>query len=213
MPPIRRLLRLSARVVVVWVVLSALVIGFGRQGLAGALPMLDRVVNLVQEDFVATVEIVQDAGEWVLRIQPVLVRPVRLNAELSLPPGTRLRRFVTHVDHTLVPPLLFLLVLFAWPASRWRELAVRLLLAVPVLVLVLALTAPILLVGQVQMVLTDLKVMAGDPFRQPALVRMMVFMESGGRWLLALAGGVVCIAAARWLLSGTTPAASRPAAA
>ena len=137
-------------------------------------------------------------------MQPLLVRPVALNAELAMPAGTRLRWFVTHVDHTLVPPLLFLMALLAWPADRWGELTARLLAAVPVLVLILALTAPLLLVGQAQMVVADLAALAGDPRREPLLVTLMVFMESGGRWLLPLAGGVLCIALGRWLQGART---------
>jgi hypothetical protein len=192
------MLYLPVRLVIVWTVLCALAIGFGRQALVPALPLFDRVIDVVQDDFVASVEIAQDQGAWVLKMQPLLVRPVGLNAELAMPAGTRLRWFVTHVDHTLVPPLLFLMALLAWPAGRWRELAARLLVAVPVLLLLLALTAPILLAGQVQMVAADLAVLAGGPRREPLLVTLMVFMESGGRWLLPLAGGVLCIALGRW---------------
>ena len=187
------------RLVAVWTVLCALAIGYGRQAIALALPLFDRVIDVVQDDFVATVEIAQEEGAWVLRVRPLLVRPVGLNAELAMPAGTRLRWFVTHVDHTLVPPLLFLMALLAWPAGRWRELAARLVAAVPILLLILALTAPILLVGQVQMVAADLAVLAGGPRREPLLVTAMVFMESGGRWLLPLAGGVLCIVLGRSL--------------
>jgi hypothetical protein len=198
-PAPQRVLHLSVRLVLVWSVLCALAIGLGRQALVPALPLFDRVIDMVQDDFVATVEIAQDQGTWVLRIQPLLVRPVTLSAELAMPPGTRLRWFVTHVDHTLVPPLLFLMALLTWPATRRRELAARLLLAVPVLLLILTLTAPILLVGQVEMVTADLAVLAGAPRREPPLVTLMVFMESGGGWLLPLAGGVLCIALGRRL--------------
>lgn len=198
LPP-RRLLNLSVRLLVVWSVLCALAIGFGRQAAALALPLFDRVIDGVQGEFTASAEIAQDQGAWVLRIQPLLVRPVSLNAGLAMPGGTRLRWFVTHVDHTLVPPLLFLMVLLAWPAGRWRELALRLVVAAPLLLLIVALTAPILLVGQVQMVVADLAGLAGDARREPPLVTLMVFMESGGRWLLPLAGGVLCIAVGRWL--------------
>jgi hypothetical protein len=211
------LLYLSVRLVAVWTVLCALAIGFGRQALAPALPLFDRVIDVVQDDFAGTVEIAQSEGAWVLRVRPLLVRPVRLSAELAMPAGTRLRWFVTHVDHTLVPPLLFLMALLAWPAGRWRELAARLVVAVPVLLLVLGLTAPILLVGQVQMVVADLAVLAGGPRREPLLVTSMVFMESGGRWLLPLAGGILCIALGRRLqgrrATCTAPAASHRAAA
>ncbi len=211
--PLHRVLHLSVRLVLVWSVLCALAIGFGRQAVALALPLFDGVIDRVQDDFVANVELAQDQGVWVLRMQPLLIRPVALNAGLAMPPRTRLRAFVTHVDHTLVPPLLFLMVLLAWPARRWRELAVRLLLAAPVLLLILALTAPILLAGQVQMVFADLAVLAGSPRREPLLVTLMVFMESGGRWLLPLAGGVLCIGLGRWLrdVRYRIPSAGTPA--
>ncbi len=208
-PSVKRWLRVSVRVVVVWAILCALAIGFGRQMLALALPLFDRTIEVVQDDFVARVEIAQDHGAWVLRMQPLLVRPLYLNANLAVPQGTRLRWFFTHVNHTLVPPLLLLMALLAWPVAGWRELAARLLTGVPVLVLVLALTVPILLVGQVQMMAAYLAVLAGAARREPVLVTLMVFMESGGRWLLPLAGGVLCIALGRWL-QGARPRMQPP---
>lgn len=198
-PSVHRVLRLSVRLVVVWALLCAATIGFGRPALSLALPLFDRVIAALQDDFVASVEMAQDGQAWVLRMQPTLVRAARLNAELAMPAGTRLRWFVTHVDHTLVPPLLFLMVLLAWPAERRSELLVRLTTAVPALVLILASTAPVQLVGQVQMVQAELSTLAGASPREPALVTLMVFMESGGRWLLPLTCGVLCIALGRWL--------------
>lgn len=194
-----RALRASVRLLLVWCVLCALAIGLGRQALTLALPLYDGVIEVIQDDFVATVQMTHTPDGWVLRMQPFLVRPLRLNADLSMPAGTRLRWFVTHVDHTLVPPVLLLMVTLALPAARWRELAVRLLLALPVLILVLALTAPVLLAGQVAIMAADLARLAGAPQRQTPLVALMIFMESGGRWLLPLAGGVLCIALARRL--------------
>lgn len=191
-PPFQRALRASVRLVIVWSVLCALAIGLGRQALTPALPLYDRVIDAIQDDFVATVEMAREQDGWVLRIQPLLVHPLKLNAELSMPAGTRLRWFITHVDHTLVPPVLLLMATLAFPAARWRELAARLLIALPVLVLILALTAPVLLVGQVQITAADLARLAGEPRREPALVTLMIFMESGGRWLLPLAGGALC---------------------
>jgi len=203
-PSVHRLLRIATRLVVVWALLCAAAIGFGRPALTLALPLFDRVIAAVQDDFAAGVEMAQDGKAqngkgWVLRMQPTLVRPVRLNAELAMPAGTRLRWFATHVDHTLVPPLLFLMALLAWPPDRRSELLIRLLVALPMFLLILALTAPIQLVGQVQMVLAELAALAGEPQREPPLVTLMVFMESGGRWLLPLAGAVLCIALGRRL--------------
>jgi len=199
---------------VVWALLCVATIGFGRQALALALPLFDRMIAVLQGDFAASVEIAQDgtaqdgkvpdakpkdSKAWVLRMQPTLVRPAQLNAELAMPAGTRLRWFVTHVDHTLVPPLLFLMVLLGWPADSRAELRIRLLSALPMLLLILALTAPVQLVGQVQMVQAELAALAGEPRGEPPLVTLMVFMESGGRWLLPLVAGILCIALGRKL--------------
>ena len=89
-PSHHRVLYLSVRLVLVWTVLCALAIGFGRQALVPALPLFDRVIDAIQDDFVASVEIARDQDAWVLRIQPLLVRPVELNAALAMPANTRL---------------------------------------------------------------------------------------------------------------------------
>jgi hypothetical protein len=188
------LLRLSLRVLVVWVVLAVALLVGGRALLSALLPVFGAFIDLMQPDFVPSLEIAPDAQGWVLRLRPLVAKAIGVGPGVVIPAGTRLDWFSTSVDHTLVPILLFLTALLSWPATSTREWGLRLLAALPALIWVLLLSAPILLIGRVQMWVTGLAVRNGAAFQEPALVTFMIFMESGGRWLVPLGAAAACIA-------------------
>jgi hypothetical protein len=206
----RFFLLVSLRLAIVWVVLTALVLTAGRQLTQATLPLLDLAVNVMQDDFTATLAVVRQNADWAIQMQPLTVRPIAMTDRVRLRRFLSLQPYWTHVDHTLVPVVLLLTGVLAWPLRTLRELGVRLLLGVPALLAVIVLSAPVLLIGQVQLTLMQLATRAGAASHEPWMVTLMIFMESGGRWLLPIAAAVACIAGARaWF--GPPPPAVPPA--
>jgi hypothetical protein len=209
----RMLLNVSLRLAAAWIVLTVLVLLGGRELVRVALPFLEVAVNVMQGDFSGKLALVQEKGQWVIQMLPLTVRPIPMTDQVELRGFLSLQQYVTHVDHTLVPVVLLLSGVLAWPIVHWREFGTRVLLAVPVLLLVLVLCAPVLLIGQVQMTLIKLALRAGAAFHEPWAVTLMIFMESGGRWLLPITAAVACIAGARSIFTAAPeqPAVSTPA--
>jgi len=198
---LRSALRLSLRVLLTWAGLAVVLLFGGRVLLTAMLPLFNVFIDLMQPDFVPSLEIVPDADGWVVRLRPLIAKAIAVGPGTIIPPGARLDWFSTSVDHTLVPILLFLTALLSWPTTGTREWGLRVLTGLPALIVVLLLSAPILLIGRVQMWVTELAVRNGAVFQEPALVTFMIFMESGGRWLLPLVAAIACISAGRTLSS------------
>jgi hypothetical protein len=191
---LRSALRLSLRVLLTWAGLAVVLLFGGRVLLTAMLPLFNVFIDLMQPDFVPSLEIVPDADGWVVRLRPLIAKAIAVGPGTIIPPGARLDWFSTSVDHTLVPILLFLTALLSWPTTGTREWGLRVLTGLPALIVVLLLSAPILLIGRVQMWVTELAVRNGAAFHEPALVTFMIFMESGGRWLVPLVAAAACIA-------------------
>jgi hypothetical protein len=121
-----------------------------------------------------------------------VVRPIRLSAEKFIPPGSLLSSG-THVVHTMVPIVILFSVLIAWPVRRIRQRVILLVLGLPTLLLVLGLTTPQLLAARVEMKIIEYKLQEGIISPEPFLIQWMIFLETGGRWLLPLVGAVACV--------------------
>jgi hypothetical protein len=109
--------------------------------------------------------------------------------------------------HALVPPTVLLAVLIAWPCPSLREALWRGTLGVATAVALLAGATGLHLAALLDVTLVGA---GGEPASAalPMTVRTLLFLESGGRWLLPLACGVACLALAR---RAATPRAPRMA--
>jgi len=190
----RSAIRLCLRALVVWVCASAAMLPAQRALAEAVLPYFDFVSRLLQSGFVASLHIVEIKGQWMVEATPLLLQAVPLGDQAALRQFIELPPFLVEVNHALGPPVLLIAASTAWPSSGWRELVLRLLLDVAALPLLLALTTPLLMVGQVQMWILELAAQHGARLHEPAPVTAMIFMECGGRWLLPLGLAVVAVA-------------------
>jgi hypothetical protein len=190
-------LHLGARMVFVWVLVCAAVYLAQRPIAAATVPYFEWTIGLLQEDFSASLRIVEHEGHPAIEMRPYLLRPVPLTEQLALRPFITLPPTVVNVDHALVPMVLLLTGVAGWPWARRREAIVRVLLAFAVLPLILAIGTPVLLAGRQQIAFIEAALRHGAKFQEPSLVTFMIFMESGGGWLLPLTAAAVCVLAAR----------------
>jgi len=196
----RRLaLRLGARALVVWTIVCVTALAAQRPLTAMLLPFFEAAISLLQQDFAATLRLVEIKGQSVIQMTPFLLRPVSLTDQLALRPFVPLASFPVSVDHALVPLVLLITGVASWPFASSREAAVRMLMTIAALPLVLALSTPVLLVGRQQMLFVEAALRQGARFHEPGLVTLMIFMESGGRWLLPLGLAIACVVASRRL--------------
>jgi hypothetical protein len=129
----------------------------------------------------------------VLRAQVAMVAPLQVGEQRVIPhPRGRAHAQVPAAQVALAPALL-LLLLVAWPARRRPEWAWRLLLAVPALLLLLALDTPLVLMAEVWGLLVD----HYDPGSLTPLLAWSEFLRLGGRVLLAAALALAVVSLGR----------------
>lgn len=201
-------MRISVRALFAWMIVCVAVFIAQRPLATMFLPFFEVIVSLLQQDFAASLRLVRDGGHEVIQMTPFLLHPLPLTDEIVLRPFVALPPLSVSVDHALVPLVLLVAGVAGWPLAGSREAAVRVLLTIATLPLVLALGTPVLLVGRQQIVFVEAALRQGAAFHEPGLVTLMIFMESGGRWLLPLAAAVACIAVSLRLCS--EPASGLP---
>jgi hypothetical protein len=118
--------------------------------------------------------------------------PVLLGEQQWLTAGQELTAG-THLMHTLVPMVIELSVLLVWPVNAWRERFLLLLLGLVTSMIVLAATAPFVLIGNLEIYLQEMAVQAQVKRPEPWTLTWMIFSEMGGRWLLPLVAAMLCI--------------------
>jgi hypothetical protein len=102
--------------------------------------------------------------------------------------------------------LILIIIVLSWPQRRWQELGRRIILAVPLLLVLLGIDAPLELLGNLQrLVLRHL-----EPDRITPLFAWDRFLEGGGDAAIALAMAAVAIALARERTCGS-PSSIAPA--
>jgi hypothetical protein len=207
----RALTEAGLRLLAAWALLSALGYFFGAELLAPLLPLFAFVAHVVQSDFVPALDVAGSGADATLRMAALVVRTIPLSADLAIAPATRVDYTTTHVFHALVPAVLLLSALFAWPVADRREAWLRAALGLPALLASLLLTTPLFLAGRFQMAIVDAAVRAGSQPQPGWLVDWVLFTEGGGRWLIPLAAALACIATARRLARPrVAPRASAP---
>ena len=143
---------------------------------------------------IASLDVVQDGPSTRVRMRANLWRPVHINRSVVYPLGSNGRPqgwYQVHLNTggVLQASLLFLIVILSWPHRSLGEFALRLGLAFPLAALLLAVDAPLELLGNFHhVVLADV-----DPHPLQPLFIWDKFLEGGGNCVLALALGALAI--------------------
>lgn len=195
----RELLILILKGLLAWLTLSGLVWYVGG-GLATLLfPLLKAVISTMMPEISPGLKLVQAQLDYSLELSAWTLRPIYLNADHFIPPGTELKSSV-HVLHALVPLVIEGFILLVWPVQRGAQRCLLLALGLLTAVLVIMAILPTHFLGQMEISFQDIAVTGSNPRPVPWLVEWMVFCEIGGRWLLGIMAACLCIQAQRKLL-------------
>ena len=191
----KRLLKLSAKLLVTWALLSALGALYGKALVTASLPLMQNVAQQITDDFYT--RFAWDQKEpGMLLIDANFAVPKPSIRALGIQPGATASAG-TNVEHILVPVILLFIVIICWPVGQWRSRFILLAMAVPASVMSLIFTTPFLLVGKIETLLQEYAYNANIARAEPLYLDWMLFTESGGRWLLPISLGLACV----WLLN------------
>lgn len=182
------LLHSIIRFAVVWTSLAVLVFIFRKQYIDLLLPYLTFVINLIQDDYGATLSLAGNQGE-LIQLTAVLNHRVA-----QLQQDTVMSTFIDNLHFIMAQALLFS-ILFAWPVKRFRSRLKLLLLGLPLALVLAGLTAPVQLAGLNESVFQRLDSAYRESGQHAWLLGWMGLVEDAGNWfqnvVLAILGGAI----------------------
>ena len=195
----RELISLILKGLMAWLTLSSLVWYFGG-GLATLLfPLLKAVISTLMPEISPGLKLVQVQLDYALELSARTLRPIYLNADHFILPGTEMKSSI-HLLHALVPLVIEGIILLVWPVQRGSQRCLLLALGFLTAVLLIMATLPTHFLGQMEISFHNIAVTGSKPRPVLWLVEWMVFCEMGGRWLLGIVAACLCIQAQRELL-------------
>ena len=185
---------LALRGLSAWVVLVALGYVAGPALTELLLPAYEAVTELLLSDFSARLSVAEIEGIRHIRLNAVVTHEFALTERVTVPVGREVPASIT-VLHSMVPAVILLTAVLAWPAASLARFALRLAAALVAVVLTLSVINPIHLVGNLERGVQSAILQLGGERDTPLLLKSMLFMEGGGRWVLPLVAGVLCVLA------------------
>lgn len=191
----RELLRFTLKVLVGWSVLSALAFVFREPLGTFLLPFIEFGLRALNHDFSPALALVEKENDHLISLSAWVMHPITVVAGQVVHPGAEMTAG-THLTHTLVPAIITLSLLLAWPSESLLNRLLLLMLGLGMSILVVAVTAPIVLLGHLEILFQDMAANTRRTRPVPFALDAMIFLESGGRWLIAVASALLCVPAA-----------------
>ena len=189
----RDLLRFSLSLVVAWAVISGLLVFIAAELLMPLLPLFKAVIVTLIPAFSPAFTLTPSAGGGQLQLTVMVLSSVHIASGVEIPKGVELTAS-THVLHVLMPAAIMFSVLLTWPLPNWRKKTLLLSLGLPVSLLQLLATVPVLLLALLEMPFQEQAMAANARHTAPWFMDWMIFCETGGALLLALVGVWLCLA-------------------
>lgn len=186
----------SLRLLLAWLVLSIGGFWYARPIAQVLLPYFDLCLHVFNRDWQPMLAVAREHDNYSIHLVATARQSIPVTSTVAVEAGRTITTGV-NVVHVLVPIVVFVSVLVAWPVRDLRARIRLLFFALPVLLLVVALTGPSVLAGKMLIPLQDLALAAGAHRPEPLLLTWMLFVEVGGSWLVALVAAIGCAALAQ----------------
>lgn len=189
--------RLGARLAAATLLVACVLLGVGPTLIGLLAPPIAAAADLLSPFAIPRVEVVGELPAARVEARARVLAPVAVGADAYVPPATTIGPVSLSLVHALVPPGLLAIALVAWPCGTVREALRRIVLAGPAIALVVVVTVAPHLAGLFDAVIGAHRMQAGEPRAFTAAESALLFLEGGGRWLVAIVAAVACVAAAR----------------
>lgn len=178
------------RAILIWLVLSLAGFFWGNSFASMMTPFYEFVTEMASTDYVAAIS-VEERQEDAIVLAATAIRAKQITPSRALPAGKTISSDIT-VLHTLVPLIIFLTIILCWPIKSWRQRGWLALLAIPSFFCISAITAPIQLLGLLEVGFQNAANQAGFIREESLALKWMILTEGGGRWLIPILFGLAC---------------------
>jgi len=183
----------SIRAFAAWLLLSLAGQFWGVGLVSNALPYYETIVEKANPDYHAEIRTEYDEKKHDTNIvvAATALKALPITPGRSLPGGNTIEASVT-VKHTLVPLIILLCTLIAFPLKNLRQTLALCAMAIPAVLLVSAVTTPIQLLGNLEIGFINAAVAAGFNREPSWILDWMLLTEGGARWLIPVLVGIAC---------------------
>lgn len=168
--------------------------------IASLLPYFSWIIDVTCSEYTPMLSIIRYQGDSMIQMQAIVVEPIPISPLYSIPAGAQMKAG-THVLHNLIPLLIAYALILSWPMSLVRERLIALCMMAPILIVIMGLSTPYLLAGHIEVLYQNLANQHGITREVPFLLHWMIFIETGGVWLLPIAGAGLSLYLARLMIS------------
>jgi hypothetical protein len=178
----------------VWLLLSLLMWYCGEALGTILFPLFKAVLIFVAPDLAPSLKMVKSAaahGHFSIELTARALRPVYLNASKTIAPGTRLSASLGFFS-SIAPMVFSLALLTVWPVQRFVQRLLLMALAVLGSLVEVVAIVPLLLLSLMEISFQEIAVTGVNPRPPPWFLDWAMFCNSGGNWLLAIVGVLLC---------------------
>lgn len=183
---------LSTRVIITWLVLSLLILFIGEYIISLLIPFIAYVTNLLSSNFDCVVSIVNTQESTIIQCAATLSKDIYIESIPTAPAGYKLTSH-TNLIHALVPIVILYTALLSWPQVSIKEKLLLCMLGIIGVLVITVTVVPTLLIGNVEaQLISAAERQAGSSFAKPLVMKLVVFFETGGRWLYPIIFALLC---------------------
>lgn len=180
------------RLVCAWVLSAVAVFSGGQALLLGAHTPLEFLIECILPDFIVHIVAASPNSEGDIRILLHAIKDVPITATASITPWVDMQLEI-YSGHELSPSVLLLGILSAWPLRETRSLLKLHLAGLVSSAAVLAYTIPVHITGLFEIRLQLVADYYREPRAEPWYLHHMLFLESGGLWLIPILVAIVLL--------------------
>ena len=163
---------------------------YGAPLLQWLIPLFKWQIHLMDNQYQLLHLSIENVGsEQVFYLKVNLAKPLILGGHFIVPDESGIATASSIVAHVWQIVVIFLAVLVAWPVARYSDYVRRVAVGIPMLIIILMLDIPFLLLGTLWGLILDQLSLE----RFSYLVLWSGILESGGRLMLGLVGGLLTV--------------------
>lgn len=182
----------------VWASLSAIGLFHGIKLIKTLEPYYIEVIETAYPQYKAKIEYEEDNLEPYVVLWVTALKPIEYAPQKFLEAGRSVGPTKVTVLHTMVPLVIFGVIVLVWPVKSLTEFAILIALAVPGALLVTGITSPFQMLGLLDTAFIQAAAQEGYVYKSQAF-NWMQFTEGGARWLIPILVGIICARLASWL--------------
>ena len=183
---------LSMRVILIWLLLSICLLMLGEPIIKTMLPLIDYITNSMTNNFACVLSIEKTIDSTIIQCLATLSKDIYIENIPIAPAGYKLTSY-TNLVHSLVPIVILYTVLLSWPNVSFKEKIVLCALGIIGLLIITGTVVPILLIGNIEAQLLSVAEREADQyFATPLVMKLVIFFETGGRWLFPILIAIIC---------------------